>query len=566
MKRVEHRAPVPAAAGWQWPHDTHPVLRQVYARRGIGSPAELELELKRLRPVGEFASLDRAVDLLLEHRESRIVIFGDYDADGATSMALMVLCLRDLGFERVDYFVPDRFELGYGLTPEAVAIMAERKPRLIVTVDNGVASVAGVEAAAALGIDVLVTDHHLPGDTLPGARVIVNPNLPGDSFGGKHLAGVGVAFYVLAALGRALGHAGAVARYTDLVALGTMADVVPLDHSNRILINEGLRRIRAGRCRPGLRALCSVSGVAPGTLRSSSLAYQIAPRLNAAGRLDDMSIGVRCLVCDSDQEALALATRLDELNRRRRDIESQMRAEALELVAAETPGAGDLPPVICLYRDAWHEGVVGIVASRIKDRYHRPVVAFARSSGELLKGSARSIAGFHIRDALAAVDAAAPGLIVRYGGHAMAAGLTLRADRLDAFTQALRHVGAQRLDADLLADRILTDGALPSEHRTLEVAELLHRAGPWGQGFPEPSFDDLFVVAERRVVGQGHLKLKVREPVGDSTIPAIAFGQGGFDCAPGDSVRLVYRLDVDDYGPRPTVQLVVEHLVAVTGP
>lgn len=560
LSQIEQRQPAAGAGAWQWPDDCHPVLRQVYARRGIRSPGELELKLQRLRPVGEFASLERAVELLLEHRRSRIVVFGDFDADGATSTALMVLCLKDLGYANVDFFIPDRFELGYGLTPAAVQRISERKPQLVVTVDNGISSVAGVAAASARGIDVLITDHHLAGAELPLARAIVNPNLPGDSFGGKHLAGVGVAFYVLAALGRALGNSGAVARYVDLVALGTMADLVHLDQSNRILIHEGLRRMRSGQCRPGLRALCRVSGIVLAELRSTSLAYQIAPRLNAAGRLDDMAVGVRCLLSETEHEAAALAAELDAFNRERRSIEAQMRHEALQVVADDVLDRAGLPSIICLFREAWHEGVVGLVASRVKERYHRPVVAFARSSGETLKGSARSISGFHIRDALAAVDAANPGLIERYGGHAMAAGLTIPMSALESFTAALQQVGEQRLSPDQLTGRILTDGPLAAEHRTIAVAELLRDAGPWGQGFPEPSFDNVFVVTERRVVGRGHLKLKLRETAGDSTLSAIAFGHADFDCAPGDALRLVYRLDIDDYGPRPAVQLIVEHL------
>jgi single-stranded-DNA-specific exonuclease len=560
VSQIEQREPMVGAGTWQWPDDCHPVLRQVYARRGIHSPSDLELELRRLRPVGEFTSVERAVELLLEHRRSRIIVSGDFDADGATSTALMVLCLKDLGFADVDFFIPDRFELGYGLTPAAVARISERDPGLIITVDNGISSVAGVAAATACGIDVLITDHHLPGEELPLARVIVNPNLPGDSFGGKHLAGVGVAFYVLAALGRALGNSSAVARYVDLVALGTMADLVHLDQSNRILIQEGLRRMRAGRCRPGLRALCRVSGIAPAELRSTSLAYQIAPRLNAAGRLDDMSVGVRCLLSETEHEAAALAAKLDAFNRERRSIEAQMRDEALEVVAYDALDQAGLPSIICLFREAWHEGVVGLVASRVKERYHRPVVAFARSSGDTLKGSARSISGFHIRDAFAAVDAGQPGLIERYGGHAMAAGLTIPMTALEDFTAALQRVGEQRLSPDQLTGRILTDGPLAAEHRTIEVAGLLRNAGPWGQGFPEPSFDGVFVVAERRVVGRGHLKLKLREAGSDAELGAIAFGHGDFECAPGDMLRLVYRLDIDDYGPRPSVQLIVEHL------
>ncbi|NNC63196.1 MAG: single-stranded-DNA-specific exonuclease RecJ [Gammaproteobacteria bacterium] len=562
MALIARRTPVAGAETWPWPDDCHPVLRRIYARRDLSSPEELELSLSALRPVGEFSSVDAAVDLLLRHRESRIVIFGDFDADGATSSALMVLCLRDLGFTDVDFFVPDRFELGYGLTPEAVERI-DPEPELIVTVDNGISSIDGVACARDRGIEVLITDHHLAGEQLPRANAIVNPNVAGDAFAGKCLAGVGVAFYVLAALGRAVGKAGAVARYLDLVALGTMADVVHLDQSNRILINEGLRRMRAGQCRPGLRALCEVAGLPLRDLHSTSLAYQIAPRLNAAGRLDDMAVGVRCLLSDSPSEALDLARKLDSLNRERRVIEAQMRAEAVELVeSSETLAEEALPTIVCLHRQDWHEGIVGLVASRLKDRYHRPVIAFASTENGALKGSARSVSGFHIRDALAEVDAAHPGLITRFGGHAMAAGLTLAEASLEAFSAAVQGVADRHLSPSLLKGEIVTDGELAAEHLTVEVAELLRNAGPWGQGFPEPSFDGVFELLDRRIVGQAHLKMQVRERASGRTLGAIAFNHGETDCAPGDVLRLVYRLAVDDYGPRPSAQLIVEHVFA----
>ncbi len=543
------------------------MLRRIYARRDIASPGELELSLSALRPVGEFGSLDAAVELLLRHRQSRIVIFGDFDADGATSSALMVLCLKDLGFTDVDFFVPDRFELGYGLTPEAVERIVKPRPELIVTVDNGISSVRGVERARERGIDVLITDHHLAGDALPRANAIVNPNVAGDTFAGKHLAGVGVAFYVLAALGRALGRPGAVARYLDLVALGTMADVVHLDHSNRILVNEGLRRMRAGQCRAGLRALCEVAGLPLRDLHGTSLAYQIAPRLNAAGRLDDMSVGIRCLLSESASEALDLARKLDTLNRERRTIEAQMRAEAVELVeSGESLAADALPAIVCLHRQDWHEGIVGLVASRLKDRYHRPVVAFATSETGALKGSARSVPGFHVRDALAEVDAAHPQLIERFGGHAMAAGLTLASTNLETFSAAIERVADRHLSQELLKGEILTDGELPAEHLTVEVAELLRDAGPWGQGFPEPSFDGFFELIDRRVVGQSHLKMRVRERESGRVLGAIAFDHGDCDYATGAVLRLVYRLAVDDYGSRRSAQLIVEHVLASPEP
>ncbi len=559
--QIKRREPAAGADTWQWPGDCHPVLRQVYARRDLRSPEDLTLELARLRPVGEFESAQAAIDVLLEHRTGRIVIFGDFDADGATSTALMVRGLRDLGFADVRFFVPDRFELGYGLTPEAVEQVVAMSPTLIVTVDNGTTSVDGVRAARELGIDVLVTDHHLPGEALPDARAIVNPNLPGDAFAGKHLAGVGVAFYLLAALARALDQHRVVAHYLDLVALGTMADVVHLDHSNRILISDGLRRIRAGRCVAGVRALCRVSGISPRDVRSVDLSYQLAPRLNAAGRLEDMALGVRCLLTDSDVEADAFAEQLDRLNRERRSIEAQMRAQAIELVDGIAAGPGaSLPSVMCLHGEDWHEGVVGLVASKIKERTHRPTIAFARAGSGALKGSARSISGFHIRDALAEVDAANPGLIGKFGGHAMAAGLTLAEGEFASFKAAIEAVGERRIQADMLNGCVLTDGELSAEHLTRDVAEALRRAGPWGQGFPEPTFDGAFIVKERRIVGNGHLKLKVGAPETGSELAAIAFNRGDFDCAPGDAVRLVYRLDTDDYGSRRSIQLIVEHL------
>ncbi len=561
MALIARREPTAGAETWPWPDECHPVLRRIYARRAIASPVELELSLSALRPVGEFSSVDAAVDLLLRHRDNRIVIFGDFDADGATSSALMVLCLKDLGFTDVGFFVPDRFELGYGLTPEAVERIDKPRPALIVTVDNGVSSVDGVACARDRGIDVLITDHHLAGEQLPQANAIVNPNLAGDAFAGKHLAGVGVAFYVLAALGRAVGQAGAVARYLDLVALGTMADVVHLDQSNRILISEGLRRMRAGQCRPGLRALCEVADLSLQDLHSTSLAYQIAPRLNAAGRLDDMAVGVRCLLSESVSEALALARKLDALNRERRVIEAQMRAEAFELVeSSETLAEEALPAVVCLHRQDWHEGIVGLVASRLKDRYHRPVIAFASTESGALKGSARSVSGFHVRDALAEVDAAHPDLIERFGGHAMAAGLTLAAANLEPFSAAIEAVANRHLSPGLLKGEIVTDGELPAEHLTVEVAELLRRGGPWGQGLPEPIFDGVFELMDRRIVGQAHLKMKVRERESGRTLGAIAFNHGERDYATGDVLHLVYRLAVDDYGPRPLAQLVVEHM------
>ena len=556
---------MPGADAWQWPAGLHPVLRQVLARRKLESPAELELKLRHLIPVGRFDALNAAVELLLAHRERHTVIVGDFDADGATSAALAVLTLRKLGFARVDYFIPDRFELGYGLSPEAVDRLRELEPTLLVTVDNGISSLAGVRAARAAGMDVLITDHHLAPDELPDANVIVNPNLPGDEFPGKHLAGVGVAFYLLARLGHALGQPAAVSEFLDLVALGTVADLVALDRSNRILVEQGLGRIRAGHCRPGILALCAVAGIAPETLGASGLAYQIAPRLNAAGRLDDMSVGVRCLLAASDDEASALAAELDRLNRERREIEGRMKAEALRLMAqVEELDAGGLPHAICLRRDDWHEGLVGLIASRIKERYHRPTFAFAPAGADSLKGSGRSVGGFHLRDALAAIDARHPGLLERFGGHAMAAGLTLQARDFDRFREALQDVAGAMLDAEALAECVYTDGELGAAQLNLETALVLRDAGPWGQGFPEPCFDGYFELTEHRILKEAHLKMTLRPRDGDASIEAIAFNRASCEWADGAQLRLVYRLDVNDYFRQPRAQLIVEHIEALS--
>ena len=536
-------------------------MRQVFSRRNIGSPDELNLQLTHLRPVGQFTALDEGVELLLRHRGGRVVIAGDFDADGATGAALMCMCLRDFGFESVDVFVPDRFRLGYGLTPEAVARIGNDRPSLVVTVDNGITSVAGTAAARDDGMDVLITDHHLPGPTLPRANAIVNPNVGDNAFDGKSLAGVGVAFYLMAALGKRLGVARRAARYLDLVAIGTMADMVKLDRSNRILIDQGVSRIRAGRCRPGVLALCRVAELAHDSMTAVRLAYQIAPRLNSAGRLDDMRVGVRCLVTDSPREAQQLADQLDELNRERRVIGARMDAEALDLVDTDRlVDARAVPPVVCLFQDGWHEGLVGLVASRIKERFHRPAFAFAPTDSGALKGSGRSVAGFHLRDALVDVDAANPGLIARFGGHAMAAGLTLRRDGFAEFRTAMETLGAERLGPEHFAERVFTDGELQARDMTCEVASLLRDAGPWGQGFPEPLFEGTFRLIRQRTVAGAHLKMTVAIEGSKSPLDAIAFNQGPGGWGPGDRLRLAYRLDVNEYFTAPSVQLVVEHI------
>jgi single-stranded-DNA-specific exonuclease len=549
----------------------HPVLRRAYAARGLCHSAELALTLDRLMPVGTLDGVAAAVQLVLAHREGRILVVGDFDADGATSTALIVRCLRAWGFPSVDFLVPNRFEFGYGLTPEIVGLAAQRSPTLIVTVDNGISSNAGVAAARARGIQVLVTDHHLPGTTLPDADVIVNPNVPGSRFGSRALAGVGVAFYVMAAVRREIEARGQAAMppvtdFLDLVALGTIADLVPLDTNNRVLVSQGIRRIRAGRAVPGIRALLAIGNRSVPATTAADLGFTIGPRLNAAGRLDDMSIGIRCLLADSESEALALATRLDQLNSERREIEARMQGAALAAVAQlrEVGEGGSTRHGVCLFDAGWHQGVVGLVASRINDRIRRPVIAFARAGDGTLRGSARSVAGIHIRDVLDGVAARHPTLISRFGGHAMAAGLTLEENLLDAFASAFDQEVARWRDPDVPANRVETDGELSSEEIALETAQAVREGGPWGQAFPEPCFDGVFAVKNARVVGEKHLKMWVTSADGARNFDAIAFNFKDSQSSPqlpaGD-VRLVYRLDINEYQGERRLQLLVDHVL-----
>jgi single-stranded-DNA-specific exonuclease len=576
VRRVADPQRVAALAG------LHPVLARAYAARGIGGPAELSAELGRLLPVGTLDAVESATQLLLEHRDSAggILVIGDFDADGATSTALMLRCLRRWGFERVDFLVPNRFEFGYGLTPEIVAVAAQRSPALIVTVDNGISSVAGVAAARAAGIDVLVTDHHLPGAELPPANVIVNPNVPGARFASRALAGVGVAFYVMAALKREIDRRAAeqgqaalqpgVAEVLDLVALGTVADLVPLDANNRVLVAQGLRRIRAGRCAAGVRALLEVGGRAIAGITAADLGFTAGPRLNAAGRLDDMTIGIRCLLTEDPVEARTLAARLDQLNVERRAIEAKMQEQATAAVrhCADEADAQRRRHGVCLYDPGWHQGVVGLVASRIKDRLRRPVVAFADAGHGELRGSARSMPGVHVRDVLDAIAVRDPGLIVRFGGHAMAAGLTLARDGLDRFARAFDAEVARFQEAARAGDYIETDGELRVEELSLGTAEAVREGGPWGQAFPEPSFDGRFTIRSSRVVGERHLKMWVEVEGTGRRFDAIAFNfLQGRDAA-GDlpeSARIVYRLDVNEYGGERRLQLLVDHVLPEGG-
>ena len=558
--------------------DLHPVLRRIYITRGVRTPADLDTSLDRLHPVGTLEGIPAAVDLLLQHRTGRVLIVGDFDADGATSTALMVRALKAWGFASVDFLVPNRFEFGYGLTPEIVTLAATRSPTLIVTVDNGISSLAGVAHARAQGIDVLITDHHLAGAELPSANVIVNPNLAGSNFASRSLAGVGVAFYVMAAVRRRLDAesltppgAPSVAEFLDLVALGTVADVVPLDVNNRVLVTQGLKRIRAGRCVAGITALLTLAGRRIHDLTATDVAFAVAPRLNAAGRMDDMTIGIQCLLCDDPTTAQMHAARLDQLNQERRAIESRMQGEALAAVSRlrDTGPRAIQRSGVCLYDESWHQGVVGLVASRVKDRVRRPVIAFALGGEEILRGSARSVPGIHIRDVLDAMAARDPDLISKFGGHAMAAGLTLERSKLDRFARAFDEEVARWAERGAAADAVETDGELTVQEIALETAHALRAGGPWGQAFPEPCFDGVFSVRNTRVVGERHLKMWVEVPRTGRSFDAIAFNhieEPTSFVAPEGAVHLVYRLDVNEYQGERRLQLLVDHVLPVQAP
>ncbi|MBH1922805.1 single-stranded-DNA-specific exonuclease RecJ [Serratia surfactantfaciens] len=564
----------PAADDTHLPASLPPLLRRLYALRGVQAEQELERGVKGMLPWQQLDGIDAAVSLLqLALADGRrIMVVGDFDADGATSTALTVLALRSMGGAAVDYLVPNRFEDGYGLSPEVVEQAAARGAELIVTVDNGISSHAGVDVAHAKGMQVLVTDHHLPGETLPAAEAIVNPNLRGCAFPSKSLAGVGVAFYLMLALRARLRESGwfeqrvlampNLAELLDLVALGTVADVVPLDANNRILVYQGLNRIRAGKCRPGIRALLEVANRDARQLAANDLGFALGPRLNAAGRLDDMSIGVALLLSDDIAQARMLANDLDALNQTRREIEQGMQVEALQLCDQLERTSTELPYGLAMYHPEWHQGVVGILASRIKERFHRPVIAFAPAGDGILKGSGRSVPGLHMRDALERLDMLNPGLMMKFGGHAMAAGLSLEEAKFDEFRERFGELVGEWLDPAMLEGVIWSDGELAMQELSLTTAELLREGGPWGQAFPEPTFDGKFRILQQRLVGEKHLKLMVEPLGGGPLLDGIAFNVDT-TLWPDSSVReveLAYKLDVNEFRGNRNVQLLIQHL------
>lgn len=564
-------------------------LQQILTCRGVESVDELDYGLSGLIPPSQLLNADRAAEIIFRSitNQERILIIGDFDADGATSSAIMVKSLTMMGATEVNFLVPDRFKFGYGLSVKLVEEAAKSQPQLIITVDNGIANHQGVERANQLNIPVIITDHHLAAETLPDAKVIVNPNQPDDKFPSKNLAGVGVAFYLMLQL-RSLMRANNwfienqieepnLAELLDIVALGTVADVVVLDKNNRILVEQGLKRIRSGKACFGINALLQVAKRQPTKCQASDLGFALGPRLNAAGRLDDMSIGIECLLAENEMEAFRIANKLDKLNLQRRNIEQQMLDQAnqdlqayFEQLSPERNVAGDLdstienqrPTTLCLYDPKWHQGVIGILASRVKEKINRPVIVFAKDDSgtePMIKGSARSVPGVHIRDVLALVDSSNPGLIDKFGGHAMAAGLSLKERDFQLFSEKLLACTESLLGGQAILDEILTDANLDEDYFSLEFATELRNAGPWGQGFPEPLFDDVFEVVSHRVVAEKHLKLILQKK--SSQLDAIHFFfSEDLDVVEGDLVRAVYKLDINEFRGNQSLQLIVDQL------
>ncbi|EIU6821390.1 single-stranded-DNA-specific exonuclease RecJ [Vibrio parahaemolyticus] len=563
------------------PDSIPPILKRIYINRGITDIAQLETSARGLHSYQKLGGIEQAVELLFQaiQEQKRIIVVGDFDADGATSSALSVLALRMLGSNNVDYLVPNRFEDGYGLSPEVVDQALELGAEMIMTVDNGVSSIEGVRYAKENGITVLVTDHHLPGQVLPEVDAMVNPNLDSCAFPSKALAGVGVAFYLMMALCVHMRKHNWFAQQgmqepklmelIDLVALGTVADVVPLDENNRILVHQGLQRIRAGKARPGIQALIEVAKRDARRLVASDFGFALGPRINAAGRLDDMSFGVELLMCNNIHAARRMASELDGLNQTRKEIEEGMKQEAMAFCERLQFGENsELPYGLSLFQRDWHQGVIGILASRIKEKFHRPVIAFADGGEGTIKGSCRSIPGLHMRDALDFIDTQNPGLIIKFGGHAMAAGLTIKEQDFERFSRLFDEVVKKELDEAALKGVILTDGELKPEEFSMHIAEQLRAGGPFGQAFPEPIFDGEFKVLHQKLVGEKHLKLML-EPLykGHPTnvmIDGIAFNVDlrRWPDASVKTVRLAYKLDVNEFRGNQSLQLMIDHIEA----
>jgi single-stranded-DNA-specific exonuclease len=572
QKQLERRELTQRSIGFDYKKSK--LLNRIYSTRNISSESELNLDLSALHPYFALKGISEAVDrFIVALKEGQtIIIIGDFDADGATSTALAVRALRSFGAEIVEFLVPNRFEFGYGLTPKIVDVAKEKKPHLIVTVDNGISSHEGVDHANSLGIDVIITDHHLPADSgLPNAKAIVNPNQPGDTFPSKNLAGVGVIFYVMLALRAKLKKENwfelngldspNMAEYLDLVALGTVSDVVTLDQNNRILVHQGLRRIRAGLARPGINALLHVAKRDPAHAITTDLGFAIGPRLNAAGRLDDMAFGVACLLSETIPAARAKAEQLDHLNGDRKGIESEMQKQAYDYVDNMIEGQV-LPLGVCLFDATWHQGIIGLVSSRLKERLYRPVIAFADVGDNEYKGSARSIVGFHIRDALEHIAKNNPGMLKKFGGHSMAAGLSLPADQYPAFKVQFEELVSKTLTDDDCCAKVLTDGELEAEYLTLPTAEMLRDAGPWGQGFPEPIFDGEFEIIDQKIVGQKHLKLILKLRDSEIYCDAIAFNVdlNRFPTTEEKTMKITYKLDVNSFHGRRKLQILITHI------
>jgi single-stranded-DNA-specific exonuclease len=572
MKKIITRK-VPADTPLLHPH---PLLNRIYNARGVTSISELDYDLTRLLPYDSLKGIQPAVECLVQalQEQQRVLIVGDFDADGATSTALAVLTLKSLGLKNISYLIPSRFAFGYGLSPEivAVAIKQQPPPQLIITVDNGITSIDGVREAKASGIKVLITDHHLPGDELPEADAIINPNQHGDKFLSKNLAGVGVIFYLMIAVRSRLRDIDwfnsqnipvpNLARFLGLVALGTVADVVNLDHNNRILVAQGLQHIRSGRCCMGIRALLAITKRNLENILASDLGFAVAPRINAVGRLDDMSIGVECLLTEDVERARSIAKQLDALNNERREIEEDMRHQATRILD-DLQLQQDLPFGLCIFEETWHQGVLGILASRLKDKLHRPVIAFTAISETEIRGSARSIASVHMRNVLNKISLQNPGLITRFGGHAMAAGLSLDRESYEMFAQVFAEEVEKHVVLTDLDGCVYTDGGLSSEYFSIATAELLRDSGPWGEGFPEPAFFNEFILVNQRLVGQKHLKLTLRLLEADQEVDAICFNVNtniwpNFRFA---KAKIVYRLGVNEYMGRRSLQLVVDELM-----